>query len=544
MDFLADMLSSIPAQLGSAIFIFLFGLHFLAEGIKNATQNKLKKFFELAIKNRVIGALFGTIITGLTQSSTAVTVMTVGFVNAGVLTLLQAASIIVGANIGTTLTGHMMNIRFDAFIPLLMIIGGFMFLFLKKEKTKQWGIVLFGLGLFFIGLTMMSDAMRPLRDSPVFTNALAGLEGRVFLGVLLGAGVTALLNSSTAAKGVILSVAYAGLISDIHLALPFVFGMNIGTCLTALISSIKANKNAKRAAIFHLLFSLIGTLLFIPFIRQFGDLVINYGPGDTSLVHIQVANAHTFFNIVTAVVLLPFLTPLLKFINLFVKEDGEENTNILDKRLLDNPAIAFDQAFKTSLTMHELALSNLELASNALLTNNMKEIPKFYKNEKRINEMEIEITDFLSSISSEHMHMTEAMVAKIASLIKINNDLERIGDHAKNIAESAEEFSAGEMKFTESALAELTTIFSKTIDAVKSAYDSFETNDIAKAKLTSSYENEIDILEDQFRDNHIKRLKNRECSTRSGVIFLDVISNLERIGDHAKNIAEYVLNSN
>jgi len=544
MDFLADMLSSVPAQLGSAIFIFLFGLHFLAEGIKNATQNKLKKFFELAIKNRVIGALFGTIITGLTQSSTAVTVMTVGFVNAGVLTLLQAASIIVGANIGTTLTGHMMNIRFDAFIPLLMIIGGFMFLFLKKEKTKQWGVVLFGLGLFFIGLTMMSDAMRPLRYSPVFTNALAGLEGRVFLGVLLGAGVTALLNSSTAAKGVILSLAYAGLISDIHLALPFVFGMNIGTCLTALISSIKANKNAKRAAIFHLLFSLIGTLLFIPFIRQFGDLVINYGPGDTSLVYIQVANAHTFFNIVTAVVLLPFLTPLLKFINLFVKEDGEDNTNILDKRLLDNPAIAFDQAFKTSLTMHELALSNLELASNALLTNNMKEIPKFYKNEKRINEMEIEITDFLSSISSEHMHMTEAMVAKIASLIKINNDIERIGDHAKNITESAEEFSAGEMKFTESALAELTTIFSKTIDAVKSAYDSFETNDIAKAKLTSSYENEIDILEDQFRDNHIKRLKSRECSTRSGVIFLDVISNLERIGDHAKNIAEYVLNSN
>ena len=545
MDFLADILSSVPAQLASAIFIFLFGLHFLAEGIKNATQEKLKKFFELAIKNRVIGALFGTLITGLTQSSTAVTVMTVGFVNAGVLTLLQAASIIVGANIGTTLTGHMMNIRFDAFIPLLMVIGGFMFLFLKKEKTKQWGVVLFGLGLFFIGLTMMSDAMRPLRDSPVFTNALAGLEGRILLGILLGAGVTALLNSSTAAKGVILSVAYAGLITDIHLALPFIFGMNIGTCLTAIISSIKANKNAKRAALFHLLFAVIGTLLFIPFINPFGDLIMTYGPGDLTQTHIQIANAHTFFNIATAVVLLPFLKPLLKFINLFIKEDGESDTTVLDRRLLDNPTIAFDQAFKMSLNMHDLALSNLKLATNALLTTDTKKIPLFYENEKRINEMEFEITDFLSSISSEQdVQMPESIVTKINSLIRITNDIERIGDHAKNIAEGAEEFKAGKMTFTDVAHAELTEIFNKTIDSVKFAYESFANDDVAKAKTTCRYESEIDVLEDQFRGNHITRLKARECSTRAGVVFLDTISNLERIGDHAKNIAEYVINSN
>ena len=546
MDFLANMLSSVPAQLASAIFIFLFGLHFLAEGLKNATQDKLKVFFEMAIRNRVIGAIFGTIITGLTQSSTAVTVMTIGFVNAGVMTLLQAASIIVGANIGTTLTGHMMNIRFDAFIPVLMIIGGFMFLFLKKEKTKQWGVVFFGLGLFFIGLTLMSDAMRPLRDSEVFQNALIALEGRIFLGILLGAGVTALLNSSTAAKGVILSLAYVGLVGDIHIALPFVFGMNIGTCLTAIISSIKANKNAKRAAIFHLLFSVIGTILFLPFITQFGDFVINLGcPGDTSEVHIQVANAHTFFNIATAVILLPFLSPILKFINLFIKEDdAEEVLNPLDARLLDNPAIAFDRAFKESLNMHELAIINLEIASDALLTRKTNKLHKFFINEKRINQLEYEISNFLASISADHLHITEDITAKIASMIKITSDIERIGDHAKNIAEAAQDLKDQELSFSDEAAAELETMIKQTIEAVKAAYDSFEGNDIKYAEITIASEQAIDILEEQLRDNHISRLNKKICNTRSGLIFLDTISNLERIGDHSKNIAEYVIKSN
>ena len=547
MDFLANILSSIPVQLGSAIFIFLFGLHFLAEGLKNASQDKLKLFFDKAIKNRVFGAIFGTIITAVTQSSTAVTVMTIGFVNAGVMTLLQAASVIVGANIGTTLTSYIMTIRFDAFVPILMIIGGLLFLFVKKEKTKQIGVILFGFGLFFIGLTGMSDAMRPLRESQAFIDAIIWLDGNIFMGVLVGAALSAILNSSTASKGIIIMLAFEGII-DLHVAMPLIFGVNIGTCFTALLSSMQANKNAKRAAVFHLLFSVVGTIIFLPFIEQYTNFIATLSwPTSTDphqAVAYQVANAHTIFNVVTAVLFLFILNPVLRFINIFIKEDIDETINPLDPRFLDNPAIAFDQAFKASLTMHKLALSNLELASDALLTINTKEIPKFYQNEKRINEMEIEITDFLSSISSEHMHMTEAMVAKIASLIKINNDLERIGDHAKNIAESAEEFSTCEIKFTEAALAELTTIFSKTIDAVKSAYDSFETHDIAKAKLTANYENEIDILENQYRDNHIKRLKERECSTRSGVIFLDTISNLERIGDHCKNIAEYVLNSN
>ena len=541
MDFLAELLTSIPFQLLSAIFIFMFGLHFLGEGLKNATQDKLKLFFDKAIKNRVFGAIFGTIITGLTQSSTAVTVMTIGFVNAGLMTLLQAASIIVGANIGTTLTGHMMTIRFDAFIPVLMILGGLMFLFMKKEKTKQLGIVLFGFGLFFIGLTGMSDAMRPLRDSQAFIDAILWLDGRIFLGILVGAGITALLNSSTASKGIIIMLAYQGII-NLNIALPIIFGMNIGTCITALLSSIKANKNSKRAAVFHLLFSVIGTIMFLPFINQFANLVINLNwPGNTAYAHVQVANAHTFFNIITAIVILPFIGPILKFINTFIIKDDEMSDiiNPLDERFLENPAIAFDQAFKESLTMYELAIQNLEISTNALLTKNTEKLPELYKNEKKLNQLEYDISEFLASLPPQHTH--EADMSRMASIIKVISDIERIGDHAKNIAESAMEIKDNSLNFSEVAIAEIKQMFEQTLKATKTSYESYETNDLTKAHITTKLEDGIDRLEEQLRDNHIDRLNKKICKARSGAIFLDTISNFERIGDHAVNISELIL---
>ena len=544
MEFLANILTSIPAQLASAVFIFLFGLHFLGEGLKNATQDKLKMFFDKAIKNRVFGAIFGTIITGLTQSSSAVTVMTIGFVNAGLMNLLQASSIIVGANIGTTLTGHMMTIRFDAFIPALMIIGGLMFLFIKKEKTKQFGIVLFGFGLFFVGLTGMSDAMRPLRDSQAFIDVILWLDGRIFLGILVGAGITAILNSSTASKGIVIMLAYQGIL-DLNIALPIIFGMNIGTCVTALLSSIQANKNSKRAAVFHLLFAIIGTVIFLPFINIFADFVVNLNwPGNTDYAHVQVANAHTFFNIITAVVVLPFLTPILNFINLFIKDDDDskEILNPLDARFLDNPAIAFDQAVRESFRMHELAIENLEVATKALITKKTNKLNGFYATEKEINQLEYEISDFLAMLPTEQM--TEDHIAKVASIIKITSDIERIGDHAKNIAEAAEELKSEDLSFSAEGLEDLSLMFGKTFDAVRASHSSFKNDSVDDANKTIAFENEIDILEEKLRDNHIVRLNKKICNTRSGMIFLDTISNLERIGDHSKNIAEYVIESN
>jgi len=547
MEVLTITLSSVPTQLAGAIFIFLFGLHFLAEGLKNATQDKLKLFFDKAIQNRVFGALFGTLITAVTQSSTAVTVMTIGFVNAGVMTLLQAASIIVGANIGTTLTSYIMTIRFDAFVPVLMVIGGLMFLFVKKEKTKQFGVILFGFGLFFIGLSGMSDAMSPLRDSPAFEDLIVWLDGRIFLGILVGAGLSAVLNSSTASKGIIIMLAFEGII-DLNIAMPLIFGVNIGTCFTALLSSIQANKNAKRAAIFHLLFSVIGTIIFLPFINQYTDFITSLpwptSPDPYQKVAYQVANAHTIFNVVTALIFLFILNPVLKLINLFIKDDDDtkEILNPLDARFLDNPAIAFDQAFKESLRMYELAITNLEIATTALFTKKTNKLQKFFANEKKINQLEYEISDFLALLPAEQM--TEVNIVKIASTIKITSDIERIGDHAKNIAEAAKELKDEELSFSEEALEDLSTIFNQTFEALRAAYNSYEENDIKYAAITIASEKEVDLLEEQLRDKHIIRLNKKICNTRSGLIFLDTLSNLERIGDHSKNIAEYVIESN
>jgi phosphate:Na+ symporter len=535
MEFLTDFLMSVPVQLASAIFIFLFGLHFLSEGLKTATQGKLKVFFDKAIKNRVMGTIFGTIITGFTQSSTAVSVMTVGFVNAGVMSLMQAASIIVGANIGTTLTGHMMTIRFDAFTPILMLVGGVAFLFVKKEKSKQLGMVLFGFGLFFIGLTGMSDAMRPLRDSQMFIDAILWLDGRVILGIVVGALITAILNSSTASKGIFIMLAYQGII-NFNIALPLIFGMNIGTCFTALLSSFNANKNAKRVAVFHLLFSVIGTLLFLPFITPFANFIVGLNwPGDAA--HYQVANAHTIFNIVTALILLPFLNPILKFINLFIKEDKQEEVvhNPLDDRLLDNPAIAFEQAINESLTMYELAKENLEIATDALINGDTKGIQKIYENESLINKIEHDITDFLVTLP------TGSDKARMTSIIKVACDIERIGDHARNIAELAIELKEENLEFSQVAIEELETFREKTLKAVSASFRSYKEHNLHDAINAVKLDGEMDALEELSRDKHFDRMKNKICKVRSGTIFLDTLSNFERIRDHAVNISEQII---
>ena len=538
MEFITNIVTSMPFQLLSAVSIFLLGMHFLGEGLKNAAQEKLKTFFDKGIRNRLMGTFIGAFVTIIWQSSSATTVMVIGFINAGLMTLAQASGVIIGANIGTTLTGHIMAIRISDFIPLLMIIGGALFLFIKKDRTKEIGKVFFGFGLLFMGLGAMSTAMRPLAQSDFFKDIIMMLEGNLFLGILVGAIMTAVLNSSSATTAIILSLATAGAI-NLNVAIPIVFGMNIGTCLTGIISSIGANKAAKRAALFLLFFNIIGTILFIPFVNPLTNMITGLG-GE---VEQQIANTHTFFNVVTAVLILPFASLLVKLVSRIIKDDdAKEVLNPLDERFLDNPAIAFDQAFKESLRMHQLAIANLEIATVTLLEKKSNKISKFISNEKKINQLEYEVANFLTSIPSEQL--TEAISTRIASMIKITNDIERIGDHAKNIIEVAEELKNEELSFSEEAIGELTAMFKQTHDAVTAAFHSFEGNDITQAAITIASENEIDLLEEKLREDHISRLKQKICNARSGVLFLDTISNLERIGDHSKNIAEYVIKSN
>ena len=520
----------------SGLALFLFGMEFMGDGLENAAGSRLKSFFDKAITNPLKGALVGTIVTAIIQSSSATTVMVVGFVNAGLMSLYQAVGVIIGANIGTTITGQLITFKIDDYIPLFIIIGAALILFMKQEKRKEIGKIVFGFGLLFMGLSQMKDAMSPIAQTTFFQDLILTLEGNMFLGILVGAAMTAVVQSSSASTAILLSLAATGAIS-LQVAIPILFGNNIGTCVTALLSSLNANKVAKKAAFIHLSFNLIGTLIFLPLINILSQVVMYMG-GD---IDKQIANAHTIFNIVNAIILLPFAGVFVKLANLALKDkEGEKPTiNRLDRRFLETPAIAFEQAFQESLTMYDLAKENLTLSTNALIDGKVTNLKKIFKNESEINRLERELSTFLVSISSHDI--TEVDTNRIASMIKIISDIERIGDHSKNIAELAEEVSTSKLTFTSDALEELRLMYNYTIESINSSYASYKNNNRQKANDTMIFEENIDRLEELLRDKHIQRLSQNKCNAHSGAVFLDAISNFERIGDHSINIAEYVL---
>ena len=520
----------------SGLALFLFGMEFMGDGLENAAGSRLKSFFDKAITNPLKGALVGTIVTAIIQSSSATTVMVVGFVNAGLMSLYQAVGVIMGANIGTTITGQLITFKIDDYIPLFIIIGAALILFMKQEKRKEIGKIVFGFGLLFMGLSQMKDAMSPIAQTTFFQDLILTLEGNMFLGILVGAAMTAVVQSSSASTAILLSLAATGAIS-LQVAIPILFGNNIGTCVTALLSSLNANKVAKKAAFIHLSFNLIGTLIFLPLINILSQVVMYMG-GD---IDKQIANAHTIFNIVNAIILLPFAGVFVKLANLALKDkEGEKPTiNRLDRRFLETPAIAFEQAFQESLTMYDLAKENLTLSTNALIDGKVTNLKKIFKNESEINRLERELSTFLVSISSHDI--TEVDTNRIASMIKIISDIERIGDHSKNIAELAEEVSTSKLTFTSDALEELRLMYNYTIESINSSYASYKNNNLQKANDTMIFEENIDRLEELLRDKHIQRLSQNKCNAHSGAVFLDAISNFERIGDHSLNIAEYVL---
>ena len=520
----------------SGLALFLFGMEFMGDGLENAAGSRLKSFFDKAITNPLKGALVGTIVTAIIQSSSATTVMVVGFVNAGLMSLYQAVGVIMGANIGTTITGQLITFKIDDYIPLFIIIGAALILFMKQEKRKEIGKIVFGFGLLFMGLSQMKDAMSPIAQTTFFQDLILTLEGNMFLGILVGAAMTAVVQSSSASTAILLSLAATGAIS-LQVAIPILFGNNIGTCVTALLSSLNANKVAKKAAFIHLSFNLIGTLIFLPLINILSQVVMYMG-GD---IDKQIANAHTIFNIVNAIILLPFAGVFVKLANLALKDkEGEKPTiNRWDRRFLETPAIAFEQAFQESLTMYDLAKENLTLSTNALIDGKVTNLKKIFKNESEINRLERELSTFLVSISSHDI--TEVDTNRIASMIKIISDIERIGDHSKNIAELAEEVSTSKLTFTSDALEELRLMYNYTIESINSSYASYKNNNRQKANDTMIFEENIDRLEELLRDKHIQRLSQNKCNAHSGAVFLDAISNFERIGDHSINIAEYVL---
>lgn len=518
--------------------LFLYGMNLMGIGLEKAAGDKLKRLIEVLTNNRLMGVLVGIIVTMIIQSSSATTVMVVGFVNAGLMTLHQAVGVIMGANIGTTITAQLIAFNLTDYAPIAVALGVGIWIATSKKKAKSMAEILIGFGILFMGMDMMGKGLKPLADMPIFTKIMISLKNPV-LGMLVGLGLTAIIQSSSASVGLLQALAGQGLI-QMDVAFPILFGQNIGTTTTALISSIGANKTAKRAAVLHFLFNLIGTILFMSFLQYPVErFVVKLSPFD---VKRQIANAHSLFNLVNVIVLLPFANILVKAAKILVPGDDKleaQEAKFLDPRIIETPTIAIGQVSKEILRMGDMALDNLMKVKDALVEAKYDNIDLALEQEQKINRLQREITDYLVILSNAPISDDEHK--RVNVYLNIINDIERVGDHAENIAELAMERRDNNYPFTDQAISELHEIFDKTSEAFKQSLEALRTDSQALAKGVLALEEEVDTLERQNRTNHIERLNKGLCQTGSGIIFLDAISNLERIADHSSNIALYVL---
>lgn len=520
--------------------LFLYGMNLMGTGLQKAAGEKLKKLIEMLTSNRLMGVIVGTVVTMVVQSSSATTVMVIGFVNAGLMTLSQSVGVIMGANIGTTVTAQLIAFKLSDYAPVVVAIGVAIWLFSSKKKNKEIAEILIGFGVLFIGMDFMGDYLKPLGEYEAFKNILISLKNPV-LGIIVGIGLTAILQSSSASMGLLLALASQGLIG-LDIALPILFGENIGTTTTALISSVGANKTAKRAALMHFLFNVVGTLLFMIVLQgPVQTLVMRFSPND---VQRQIANAHTLFNVLNVAIQFPFAGLLVLAVKKLVKGDVEEEIHgpkYLDTRIIETPSIAVGQASKEVLRMGKIVKLNLRTSIESFYSKDEKLTQKVFQEEKNINELENAITEYLIQLSNAPL--TDEQQATVTTLFHAINDIERVGDHADNIAELAQDRIDRKLWFTDTALDELHIMFDKVEDIYNKSLLAFKTADPKIAEEVVSLEAEVDVMEKDYRQRHIERLNTQSCAPSSGIIFLDLISNLERIADHSSNIAMYILDA-
>lgn len=518
--------------------LFLYGMNLMGAGLQKVAGNRLKRLIEILTNNRILGVLIGTLVTMIIQSSSATTVMVIGFVNAGLMSLTQAVGVIMGANIGTTVTAQIIAFKVTDYAPIAVAIGVAMWLIASKKKFKDLAEILIGFGILFVGMDMMSSGLKPLAELEAFSNILISLENSA-LGMLVGVGLTTLLQSSSASTGLLQALAMEGLI-DIKLTLPMLFGGNIGTTTTAMISSIGANRTAKRAAVIHFLFNVVGTILFMTLFKTpIENLVLRLSPGDVTR---QIANAHTLFNVASVILMLPFAGLLVKAAQFLVPGDDVLEitaSKYLDARIIETPSIALGQARKEVFHMGELALENLTAVESAFLAEKYEDTDHIFEREQTINKIEREITDYLLTLS--HADLSDSEHEEITALINIINDIERVGDHIENLAEETDYKYENNIQFSEKAENEMREMFSKCKQVFEKAMFAFRDTDEQMAREAIVLEDEVDALEKLHRKNHIDRLNKGYCESAPGVLFLDSLSNLERVGDHSFNISMYIL---
>ncbi|HBG01868.1 MAG TPA: sodium:solute symporter [Firmicutes bacterium] len=515
--------------------LFILGMQLLADGLQKAAGERMRRILELFTSKPILAVLTGTAVTALLQSSSTTTVMIVGFVNSGMMTLTQALGTIMGANIGTTITAQIVSFNIDGLAYPLIAIGALLYYFSKNRLRRYTGMGILGFGLLLLGLSTMSTSVSPVREYEPFLQLLVTLGNRPFLGILAGALFTAVIQSSSATTGLVIAFSWQGILS-LPAGLALIVGANLGTCITVVLACLGSSSGARRAALSHVLFNLAGVILFVVFRRPFTSLVLLTG----GTVARQVANAHTLFNVFTTIILFPLLPRFVKLVTRIVPGDDqalEAKPQFLDERLIQTPG-ALIGAKQEAFRMGTLAVDMVEQAVAAFLEGKTTQLDQIERREDVVNTLEKAITSYLAKVNQYSMNENEARES--VNLMHVVNDLERMADHAMNIVELAANREMGRLSLSDAAAEDLKRMFDVVNRISGSALEALGDRDVRKAKGLIADDDLVDELEKRYRTSHIERLNQGLCNPEVGVLFLDVVSNLERVADHAHNIAEAV----
>ncbi|MGA1842927.1 MAG: Na/Pi cotransporter family protein [bacterium] len=529
-----EMIFGIIGGLG----LFVYGIHLMGEGLHKAAGNKIRHILKTLTTNPLMATFVGAVVTALIQSSSATTVLAVGFVNAGLMTLSQTVGVIFGANIGTTVTAQIIAFKLTDYALPILGIGFMLNFFCSKKIWKDIGIFLLGFGMLFLGLSIMTKVVKPFSGNPMIRESFIKYSNNTLFAVLMGIIVTGFLQSSSATTGIVLALATVNLIT-LDGAIPLILGCNIGTCITAVLASIGTSINAKRTALAHVFFNVIGSVIFLILLKPFKFLVIHTS---TDLVR-QCANAHTLFNIIGTAIFLPFAGVYTKFIQKIW--DGKEAGEIeyvptyLENHLLNTPEFAIDAATKEIIRTLKLTKRMIVSSMEGFFKDDMKYLQKIDAEEEAVDARRLDITNYLVELMQREL--SEDVSKKIPAMIHVINDIERIGDHAVNLKAFARQKKELNLPFTDEALGEIQTSYQELLRMLDVTIEALRENDIKKASVILNRENNINRMRDEYKANHIKRLESGNCNVLSGVVFIDLLANFEKIGDHLTNVGQAIM---
>ncbi len=540
------MNASILLSMAGGLGLFLYGMRVMSDSIEKVAGAKLRHILEIFTTNRFTGMLVGIVFTGIIQSSSACTAMVVSFVNAGLMNLYQAAGVIFGANIGTTITSQLVSFNLSAYAPLILLVGVLLVMFVKKDNVKKFADIIIGFGVLFLGLSTMSSSMASMKDVPQVVNLLSSLKNPL-MATLMGLVLTSVIQSSSVTVSIVLLLANQDLLS-LHITLYIILGCNIGACSTALLASLSGKKDAKRTALIHFWFNVIGTIL-IYIILFFAE-----GPVMKLIWSVSadngrfVANAHTMIKIFQVIVLFPFSKWIVKLACVCVPGEDKKvgyresyQLKYIGEKVVFNPATAVVGVMKEIDRMASLASENLNRAMNALITLDEEDIEEVYEVEKNINFLNHAITDYLVKINQTTLPIED--LKSLGALFHVVNDIERIGDHAENVADAAKQRKETGVSFSKDAQREMGQMLDMVNTLIQYSVDMFSKSDESHMQDVIRLEDKVDAMEKRMQQTHVERLKNGQCTPEAGMIFSDIASGLERVADHATNIAFAIIDS-